>query len=228
MVKAVLLAGGNGSRMKPASEIVNKHALLCYDRPMVHYPLQTLAEMGCSDVVIVVSPKGAGDIAATVKDGSEFGLSVEYRVQKEPLGVGNAIKQAQKSVEGVPIFPFMLGDCYYDPAPPLRRAPTLWWHDYDFANQHSVWSPEGRAIVEKPRVIDLGRRAVISYVYDQGVFDFIDRMEAAPSGELEIVDIHNFYMLGGANMEEYTGFFSDMGTPSGLLRAAQHEATRVL
>lgn len=193
---------------------------------MIHYPVQTLAEMGCSDVVIVVSPKGAGDIADTVQDGSQFGVNVEYRVQKEPRGVGNAIKQAQRSVERSSAFVLMLGDCYYDPAPPLRYDPTLFFHDYDFANQHSVWSPEANAIIEKPRVIDLGRRAVISYVYDGRVFEFIDQMEAAPSGELEIVDIHNFYLQSGAQLEEYTGYFSDMGTPDGLLRAAQHEQER--
>lgn len=223
-MKGVVLTGGNGSRLMPTTEIYNKHAVHVWDRPMIHYPLRTLAEMGLEDVVIVASPTGAGDIARTVKDGSDFGLSVEYRIQKAAIGVGNAIKQAQKSVDGN--FVLMLGDCYYDPAPPLNTHPTLFWHNYEFADQHSVWSPNADAIIEKPRVVNLGKRAIISYVYNEEVFDFIDQMEAAPSGELEIVDIHNFYMMNGAVMQRYDGFFSDMGTPAGLTRAAMHEALR--
>lgn len=223
---AVILTGGNGSRLSPTTELYNKHAVHVYDRPMIHYPVRTLAAMGCEDVTIVVSPKGAGDVAESIKDGSDFGINVNYRVQKEPLGVGNAIKQAQPDVARCSSFVLMLGDCYYDPAPPLRHEPTLFWNNYEWANQHSVWNPEANVIIEKPRGIDLGRRAVISYVYDNQVFDFIDQMEAAPSGELEIVDIHNFYLHGNANLEEYIGYFSDMGTPDGLLRAANHEQTR--
>lgn len=223
-MKGVVLTGGNGSRLRPTSDIYNKHVTHVYDRPMIHYPVKTLAQMGLQDVVMVVSPKGAGSIAETLKDGSDFGVDITYKVQKEPKGVGNAIAQAEGAVDGP--FVLMLGDCYYDPAPPLKTEPTLWWHDYKWANQHSVWSPEGNAIIEKPRVVDLGSRAVISYVYDEAVFDFIERMEAAPTGELEIVDIHNWYMLRGAKMAEYHGFFSDMGTPDGLLRAANHEQGR--
>lgn len=223
-MKGVILTGGNGSRLQPTTEMYNKHVVHVFDKPMIHYPVRTLAEMGLQDVIIVASPTGIGDIARTIKDGSGFGVNVEYRIQKAAIGVGNAIKQAQKSVDGS--FVLMLGDCYYDPAPPLRTEATLFWHDYEFANQHSVWNPESNAIIEKPRAVDLGRRAVISYVYDERVFEFIDQMEAAPSGELEIVDIHNFYNQNGASMEEYTGYFSDMGTPAGLMRAAMHEANR--
>lgn len=226
-MKGIILTGGNGSRLKPTTEIYNKHVVHVYDRPMIHYPIKTLAEMGCTDVVIVASPNGAGDIASTVKDGSQFGLNVEYRIQNEPKGVGNAILSAEASgFSGV--FPLMLGDCYYDPAPEVQAVPSLIWHDYTYANQHSVWNPEADAIIEKPRHINIGQRAVISYFYNDQVFDFIREMEAAPSGELEIVDIHNFYRANGANMIEYTGYFSDMGTPDGLLRAANHQQMKAV
>lgn len=186
--------------------------------------------MGCSDVIIVASPQGVGDIAETVKDGAEFDLNVEYRIQREPLGVGNAIKQAERSLEryGRP-FPIMLGDCYYDPAPRPYNwdRPTMFWHEFETGDQHSVWIPEVDAIFEKPRHVDVGKRAIIGYVYDQRVFEFIDRMEPdGRTGELEIVDIHNFYRENGADLIEYQGFFGDMGTPAGLLRVANHEAQR--
>lgn len=221
MVKGVILTGGRGSRLAPTTEIYNKHVVHVYDRPMIHYPIQTLAQMGCEDVVIVGSPQGVGDIAETVKDGNQFGVEVEYRVQNEPNGVAGALKKAERSVSGM--FMLILGDIYLDPAPKIQSKPTLFWNSYDYADQHSVWNPETDAIIEKPRYVSLGNRAIIAYQYDDRVFDFINGMTPAQSGELEIVDIHNYYRLLGAQFVEYAGYFSDMGTPNGLLRAAQHE-----
>lgn len=220
-MKGVILAGGNGTRIGETAEIYNKHVSQCYDRPVISYPLGTLRAMGCDRAVIVGSPKSIGDIAEYVKDGERFDLDVEYKVQAEPNGVAGAIDRVRGSVSGV--FPLILGDCYYDPALPPQTEPTLFWHEFPYANQHSVWNPETNAIIEKPRYVDLGNRAIIGYYYDETVFDFIGGMTPAQSGELEIVDIHNFYRQSGAQLVEFTGFFADMGTPDGLLRAAAHE-----
>lgn len=223
-MKGVILTGGRGSRLAPTTELYNKHVVHVYDRPMIHYPIKTLAAMGCEDIVIVGSPNGVGDIAETVKDGNQFGVEVEYRIQNEPNGVAGALKKAERSVKG--LFAMVLGDVYLDPAPVMQPTPTLFWSEYQYANQHSVWNPETDAIIEKPRYIELGNRAIIAYQYDERVFDFINSMSPAQSGELEIVDIHNFYRQQGAQFVEYDGYFSDMGTPDGLLRAAQHEQGR--
>ena len=86
---------------------------------------------------------------------------------------------------------------------------------------------EADAIVEKPRYMDIGRKAIIGYYYDERVFDFIDQMKPAHNtNELEIVDIHNFYRQQGSQFIEYNGFFGDMGTPKGLLRVANHVSAR--
>lgn len=225
-MKGVIIAGGEGTRMGAVSEVYNKHVATCYDRPVIHYPLATLKAMGCDEAVIVGSPKSIGDIAKYVKDGERVGLDVEYKVQAEPTGVAGAIGRVANNVTGV--FPLLLGDCYYAPALPRQTEPTLFWKEYEFADQHSVWNPETDAIIEKPRYVDLGNRAIIGYYYDESVFEFIDSMSPAQSGELEIVDIHNFYRNNGAQFVEFKGFFADMGTPDGLLRAAQNaqEAAR--
>lgn len=225
-MRGLILAGGNGSRIGRTAEIYNKHVSQCYDRPVIHYPLRTLAEQGCESAVIVGSPKSIGDISAYVKDGAEFGLDVAYKVQAEPNGVAGAIKRAQNLMSGV--FPLILGDCYYASPPKPRHSdtPTMFWHEFEFADQHSVWSPEADIIVEKPRYIGLGNRAIVAYFYDERMFEFIDGMTPAQSGELEIVDIHNFYRQEGIDIIEYQQFFADMGTPDGLLRAAQYEQGR--
>lgn len=222
-MKGVILAGGSGSRMKPATEAYAKSAALVYDKPMIHYPLTTLRDWGCDTAVIVGSPTGAGDFAKMLKSGADYGLDIEYKVQDEPGGVAQALARVESSVEGV--FPLVLGDCYYDPAPPRQDEATIYWvspERYENADQHSMWYPEIGAF-EKPRLVKLGKGAIISYFYDERVFDFIKTMKPAHgTGELEIVDIHNFYIREEAQMLEYTGWFGDMGTPEGLLRVANH------
>ncbi len=223
-MKGVILAGGKGSRLAPATDVMNKSMALVYDRLMIEYPLETLREYGCDSAVIVSSPTGVGDMSRYLKDGEAFGLDLEYVVQREARGIADAIGACANKLSGV--FPLILGDCYYDPAPPVQTEATLLWHDYEFADQHSVWNPETDAIIEKPRLVQLGSRAIIGYFYDEQLFDFAEQVQPAQSGELEIVDIHNMYREAGAQMVEYEGFFGDMGTPDGLLRVANHEAQR--
>jgi glucose-1-phosphate thymidylyltransferase len=215
-MKGMLITGGEGSRLWPTTKLYNKALALVYDRPMIDYPLQTLKDMGCDSVAIVSNAKSMGMITQHVKDGAEHGLDVEYRIQAEGTDIGGAIKTAK--LDGV--FPLMLGDCYYSPAPPTQTEPTLFWHDFPTGNQHSVWSPEMNAIFEKPKIVDIGKRAVVSYFYDEGIYDFIDSFSPGHDRGLEIVDIHNHYLQNGANMVEYKGFFGDMGTPDGLHRVA--------
>lgn len=222
-MKGVILAGGAGSRLRPATEVYPKCMALVYDKPMIHYPLMTLAGMGCDSAVIVGSPDGIGAIAKAYKDGEEVGMDLEYKVQNKPGGVAQALGRVANSVSGV--FPLALSDCYYSnvPRPMHKDTPTLFWHEFDHAYEHSVWSPEADAIIEKPRYVNLGNRAIISYFYDESVFEFIEQMQPAHnSGELEIVDIHNYYRNRGAEMVEFQGFFADMGTPDGLLRVSNY------
>lgn len=222
-MKGVILAGGSGSRLRPATEAYAKSAALVFDKPMLHYPLTTLRDWGCDTAVIVSSPDGVGDFAQMFKSGIDYGLDIEYKVQDQPGGVAQALSRVENSVDGV--FPVVLGDCYYDPAPPVQSEATLYWvspERYENMDHHSTWYPE-IGIFEKPRLVKLGAGAIISYFYDERVFDFIRTMRPAHgTGELEIVDIHNFYRQESAQMLEYTGWFGDMGTPEGLLRVANH------
>lgn len=220
MSEGIVLAGGSGSRMRPVSEAYSKAMVTVYDRPAIEYPLTTLKEMGCDSAVIVASPQSIGQIAGYFQEGDRVGLDLTYRIQAEPRGVADAISKAKGLVSGV--FPVLLGDVYVTPAPQPQLEPTLFWTDTELAKNHSVWHPETDAIIEKPRLVDLGNRAIIAYYYDQRIFEFIDSMTPTQSGELEIVDIHNYYRQLGAKFVEYSGYFGDMGTPDGLLRVANH------
>lgn len=221
-MKGVLLSGGEGTRMHPTTKLYNKSMIQVHDRPMIDYPLATLKEMGCDEVVIISSSKGLGLIAQHVGDGEAHGVEVTYKVQPDGTSISNPI--GKLAIRGV--FPLMLGDCYYDPPLPHRETPTLFWHEFATATEHSVWNPEMDIIIEKPRLIDIGKRAIIGYYYDERIYDFVDRFASEQGRPLDIVDIHNFYRINGAEFVEHTGFFADMGTPQGLLRAANHEAQK--
>lgn len=215
----VILAGGKGTRMRPATELYNKHAIWVYDRPMIDYPIQTLKDMGCTAIQIISSPEGIGDIGALVKDGSDFQVDVSYKVQNTATGMAGAL--AVSDVKDA-LFPVVCGDCYYDPSPTMPDKPTVWWSEVEFAKNHGVWNPETNQIIEKP-VIDIGRRAVIGvYVYDQRVFEVIPGLQPSARGELEITDINNWYLQNGGQILEHQGFFGDMGTTTGLLRVANY------
>lgn len=218
-MRGVLLSAGEGTRMWPTTKLYNKSMVHVYDRPMIDYPLATLKDMGCDEVVIVSSRRGLGLIAEHVGDGEQYGMDASYRIQPEGTTIANPI--GKLAIAGV--FPLVLGDCFYAHAPRPKRAdiPTLFWHEFDYANQHSVWNPEAGVIIEKPRLIDLGKRAIISYFYDDRIYDFVMKFERE-QGPLDIVDIHNFYLQNGADMVEYQGFFADMGTYDGLMRAASY------
>ena len=117
----------------------------------------------------------------------------------------------------------LCGDAYFDPAPESSDRPTLYYHEFEGAQNHSVWDPETNQIIEKP-IRDIGKRAIIAYYYDERVYDVIKGLKPTERGELELIDLHNWYLQNGANIKEYKGFFGDMGTSEGLLRVANHIA----
>lgn len=226
--RGVLLAGGEGNRLK--NPIYNKHLSWVYDKLMVEYPIQTLGELGCKDVLVVGSSSSVKDMVQVIGDGSEYGLDLSYKVQRDANGAAEALGLARDFMEGEKVFPVILGDCYFDPAPKpdwhKYREPTLFYHRFDGAHNHSVYDPEKKTITEKP-VRALGQAAIIGlYFYDQEVFEQIDKLQPTERGELELVDLHNYYLNGGCEMTPYHGFFGDMGTPDGLLRVARHIADR--
>jgi glucose-1-phosphate thymidylyltransferase len=215
----VILAGGKGSRMRPATELYNKHTIWVYDRPMIDIPIKTLKDMGCDNVQIISSPEGVGDIAKLVKDGAEFEVDITYKIQREADGMAGALGVSNVQDE---LFPVVCGDCYYDPNPVMPDKPSIWWSEVEFAKNHGVWNPETNEIIEKP-IRDIGRRAVIGvYVYDQRVYDVIRQLKPSARGELEITDINNWYLKNGGQVLHHAGFFGDMGTTDGLLRVANH------
>jgi glucose-1-phosphate thymidylyltransferase len=208
-MNGIILAGGNGSRLNEISKGANKHTVEVAGQPMIDYPLQTMKHLGAEPVIVS-------------RPGESFG-DYPHVYQELPLGMPDAISKAEELVSDE--FYVIAGDVYFDPQPEPADEPTLYWHEFEGANQHSVWNPETNEIVEKP-TRDIGSRAIIFYRFDQRVFDVIRHLKPSERGELEMTDIYKWYLLAGVNMKEYKGFFGDMGTPEGLRRVKQHESKR--
>ena len=207
----VILAGGRGIRMGLP---YNKQAHQVYDRPMIEYPIQSMLDMGVDDIRIVSSPTGIVDLKRVVEDSPH----IRYFVQPEPIGTANA-QQCAGRIKG--LFPILCGDVYFDPAPPVSDVPALIYNEFEGAHNHTVWDPETNTLREKP-ARELGQKAIVAYWFDERAFDLIDKIQPSERGELELVDLYQYYLDQGAPVLEHDGFFGDMGTPDGLLRVANH------
>jgi glucose-1-phosphate thymidylyltransferase len=233
-VKGIILAGGSGSRLDPLTRVTNKHLLPIYDRPMIFYPLETLREMGITEVMVVLGGKSIGDIVELLGDGSEFGLSLTYRYQREPLGIAQAIGLARDFV-GNDTCCVVLGDNILRGAS-LRAVAAAFeggpngagcvLFRVDDARRFGVAELDATgkvvAFEEKP---DKPKSDVIPigvYFLRPEAFAVIDTLQPSARGELEITELLNhFARVGRLASDRFEGEWSDAGTHESLLHAAR-------
>jgi glucose-1-phosphate thymidylyltransferase len=233
-MKGIVLAGGTATRLFPLTIVTNKHLLPIYDRPMIYYPIETLAGMGIREVMVVVGGKSVGDVVELLADGGHFGLDLTYRYQRGALGIAHGIGLARDFV-GDDAFCCVLGDN-------ILRGPLL--ADVAREFEAGVWGagallyevpdPErfgvaeldraGRVVAfeEKPRVPKSNLIPIGVYFLRPDAFDVIDHLAPSGRGELEITDVLNHYIPnGGLFTRVYDGHWTDAGTVPSLLRAAE-------
>lgn len=214
----VILAGGNGTRLRPLTYVANKHLLPVYDKPMIYYPIQTLKDMGCDEIVIVTGGEHIGGFANVLGDGSSLGVKFTYRVQPDAGGIAQALGCVEGLVDG--IFPVILGDNFLGYAPIMLDSPQIFVKKVKDPERFGVFHKN--KIVEKPKK-HLSDFAVIGlYVYDTKVFDYIKKLKPSKRGELEITDVNNQYLKDGMGVTLYNGMWSDMGTFKSLLEVANY------
>ncbi len=198
-MKGIILAGGKGTRLQPATFAMNKHMIPILNEPMILYPLDTLKELGCKDILIVSGGNHVGQFAEFLRDGSDYGVRLTYKVQKEAGGIAQALSLAEDFV-GKNDFVVILGDNIYGNTP--------------------VKPPEGYCgivLEEKPKDPKSKMAVTGLYFYTPAVFDFIRSLKPSTRGEMEITDVNNWCLknLDTATLE-YEGFWSDAGTPESL------------
>jgi glucose-1-phosphate thymidylyltransferase len=238
MKKAILLAGGAGSRLFPITKIVCKQLLPVYDKPMICYPLATLMLGGLREILIISTPKDVPMFREYLGDGAQLGIRLEYAVQPEPKGIAEAFLIGAKFIDGSGAALILGDNIFYGKLDFFREALAIERGAYIFGYQvrdpqrYGVveFGPDGRAISleEKPRTPKSHFAIPGLYVYDDRVVEFCRTLHPSGRGELEITDLNLLYMKRG---ELHVKLLSrgmawlDTGTQTSLLEAANYIAT---
>jgi glucose-1-phosphate thymidylyltransferase len=214
----VILAGGQGTRLRPLTEVTNKHLVPVYNKLMIEYPIQTLVDMGCREIVIITGGEHIGGFAWYLGDGSKYGVRLTYRVQTSAGGIAQALGCAKGLVTG--LFPVILGDNYFHSSVKLEK-PGIIVTKVPNPERFGVYH-EGK-IVEKPKKRKSYLAVTGLYWYDERVFEVIKTLKPSKRGELEITDVNNWYLKQeGTIVMRYRDFWSDMGTFDSLMEVAEY------
>lgn len=239
-MKAIILAGGSGTRLYPMTLTVSKQILPVYDKPLIYYPLSVLMLGGVRDVLVISTPRDLPGFAGLLGDGRQWGLNLSYAEQPRPEGLAQAFiigerfigKDSCAMVLGDNIFfGHGLSDLVRESFEP-RKGATVFAHQVADPERYGVvaFDAAGRAtsIEEKPAKPKSNWAVIGLYVYDNDVVQIAKDLRPSPRGELEITAVNSAYLArGDLNVRKMGRGFAwfDTGTPDSLLDAANYVAT---
>ncbi|CAL8967769.1 Glucose-1-phosphate thymidylyltransferase [Rhodoplanes serenus] len=235
-MKGIILAGGSGTRLYPATLAVNKQLLPVYDKPMIYYPLSVLMLAGIRDILLISTPEHLGFYQRLLGDGSTWGIRLDYVVQDKPVGLAHAFVLGRDFVGGDKVCLILGDNIFYGhglsaalaQATASPAGATVFGYYVRDPSQYGVvvFDAAGRPVelIEKPQTFRSNWAVTGLYFYDNRVLDIAADLKPSPRGELEITDVNRRYLeLGALEVVKLGRGYAwlDTGTHDALLEASE-------